>query len=288
MDIMTMPVTWKNLAKVSKQEKEELGQILELKADDENLAKYIHLGLAKMISRSLPLILAKTFPNPGEAPAVPHLRLELWTDGVEVCATGAKNDLWPIVVSVLAVGSHFEGPHRIVPPAVCKPIVVGYYLGGHKPSHGNALLRNVVDELKVLDPRTRPMSDRPHTKVTKFSCSANFTVSVTRFIADTLARSLFKNIYGHMSHYFCEKCEATPQKLPNTSVKVWPITALELREDALFESYARHAKKVGGDSYSSIFVSYQCFPGHRINTKNGILCVNPIIVMFLCVSTFSR
>jgi hypothetical protein len=241
MDLDTMQVTWKNLAKVSKKEKEDIGEILELTADDERTAKYIHLGLARMISRVLPLLLEKTFPN-GDKPTAPHLRLEMWTDGCEPSRTGAQNELWPIVVCVIAIGSVYDGPHRAVPVNASKPIMVAYFLGGSKPYHGNVLLRNVVDELLVLDPRPRPMSERPKTATTQFAFTANFTATLSRFIADTPARSLFKNVYGHSSTFFCEKCDVGFERVGG--VKFWNITDLNLREDHLFETYERHTRPV--------------------------------------------
>jgi hypothetical protein len=51
MDVMDMPNTWKTLAKISEEDKETLGVIRVLPAE-RGLARYVHLGLANMLSMS--------------------------------------------------------------------------------------------------------------------------------------------------------------------------------------------------------------------------------------------
>jgi hypothetical protein len=248
MDIMTMRTTWSSITPFTKEERDTFGPIRSMIDPDNNKkSQYVHLGLARMITFMLPKIMAWTFQGV-EPPSKPHLQLEFWTDGVDLKTTGEMNSLWPVVVSVVAIGSTYQDTHRKVPAAACKPIMVSYFLSGHKPNHPNTLLQDVVDELKVLDPRDRPASDRPINEVTEYTKTVSFTASMIRFIADTPARALVKVIYGHNSVNFCEKCTAQ-SKYVSRKIRLYPIVGLTKRLDSKFLDYPRHVKRVSIEMY---------------------------------------
>jgi hypothetical protein len=187
----------------------------------------------------------------------------MWTDGVDFAKTGTMRHCWPIAISVIAVGSHYQGKHVLVPPEVCKPIMVGLYLGSTgKPENGNILLRQTVDELKVLDPRPRPEEHRVKNESTKAAHAANFTVSLARFLADTPARAVAKNIYGHNSLQLCEKCTVEGKRFPGMGTAAFQVQNLNLRTDDQFEEYLSHVREVG--EYYIFCTSIGCGVQYRL------------------------
>jgi hypothetical protein len=246
-DLVEMNTTWEALAKFSKKEREAMSQVQSVPVVVPfKIGQYVHLGLATMLGTFLDRIVDRTFRGLPKPSSKPHIQLEMWTDGVDLARTGRMRHCWPIAVSVVAVGDNYEGNHVLVPPEMSKPIMVGFYLGSTgKPENGNVLLRQTVDELKVLDPRCRPARDRPGvTPTTAAAHFAKFTASLVRFVADTPARSLAKNVFGHTSSYFCEKCCVMGRKYKGIGIASFQVQDLPLRKDSEFETYTTHLREV--------------------------------------------
>lgn len=242
-DLEDIPRTWTTIAKPVTVEDKELKNlpILEFKSSSGKFAKFVHFGLVRTLKKHLPHILKQTFPQ-GDCPPVPHLKIEMWTDGADLCNYGIENNLWPVAITVVAIGStsNYSGPHRFVPPSARKVLFVSLYLGSHKPSVPEPIFREVVEELKTLDPR--PRSDRP-----AVSAGRPFTVTLIRFLADHPARCFAKNVKGIQSAEMCEKCVNKSKRFVGVSKHsqvIWTIDDLELRTDEKFLQYVDHMKEV--------------------------------------------
>jgi hypothetical protein len=243
-DVEDMPRTWKTLTKpTTDDELEFLVRPIHVFSHGGKQAKLVHFGLIRTLRKHLPYIINATFPNPATRPKVPHLRLELWTDGVELCNYGSENDLWPVALTVVSIGSQHDGEHVYVPPWARKVLMLSLYLGSHKPSQPAPVFREIVDELKLLDPRERG-PDRPF-HLGNHNVREEFTASLIRFVADHPARCFVKNIKGCQSHGMCEKCTNNGERVHHVSgMVIWQVTELELRTDELFLTYPNHTKKV--------------------------------------------
>jgi hypothetical protein len=242
-DVSEMPRTWKTLTKPTTEDDFEfLQRPIQVFTYPGKKAKVIHFGLIRTLRKHLPYIMKATFPK-GNGPKIPHLRIELWTDGVELCNYGSENDLWPIAMTVVSIGAQHDGEHVFVPPWARKVLMLSLYLGSHKPSQPAPIFREVVDELKLLDPRER-FDDRP-TYLGNLNVREEFTASIIRFVADHPARCFVKNILGCQSHSLCEKCTNFGERVHLISgMVIWQVTGLNLRTDELFLTYPRHTKQV--------------------------------------------
>lgn len=241
-DLNTMNISWKTLAKP----KSKADQAFQSKVKTFNLkrkqAKFVNFGLINTLRKHLPFIMKATFPDKRRAPEIPHLRIEMNFDGVELGETGRTKDLWPLCITVVAIGAHHDGDHVFVPPWARKVLIIAMFLGSAKPKHPEMILRHAVEDLKLLDPR--PRSDRDLDEL-EFDIRTIFTVTLIRFLADAPARALAKYIKGHASSFHCEKCNHRALLIHKlTKLCIWKVSELDLRCDAEFLQYENHVKKV--------------------------------------------
>lgn len=241
-DVDRMNITWSSLAKLDKRLKDKMKKKIKPLSNQRGKSDYVHIGLARTIDVMLPGLLKRTFPN-GNVPDKPHVQIEMWTDGIDLFHSGIKKQLWPVCVRPLAIGYSHDSVHVPVPPHASRPNLVTFYLGCSKPTEANVIIRDVVDELLVLDPRTTKDEKPKPTSVTEEAWKAKFTVSLRRGNADSPARCLIKNIYGHVSACFCEKCVV--EYLPvEGQTRIYPTYVGELRTKERFLEYPKHVKKV--------------------------------------------
>ena len=242
-DAISMRKSWKTIAK-PRTDKElayyDSISPIETFVNDGKTASFCNFGLMNVLRRHLPFLVKATFPN-GGAPPAPHLRVEMWTDGVELCRTGIENNLWPVAITVVSIGATHDGMHVFVPPWARKVLTIALFLGSNKPAHPEVLLRHAVKDLKLLDPRER--SDRPDVEESE-AAREIMTVTLIRFLADCPARCLAKFIMGHTSTFLCEKCVLRGHNVGTSAMCIWQVQRLDLRVDDLFLTYENHAKKV--------------------------------------------
>lgn len=206
------------------------------------LARYVDFGLIKRIKTILATVLEVTFPDAVDRPKRPHLLLELWTDGLAPFDSGVENCVWPNCITIIGIGEAGSDHFRYVPARARKPLTIGMLLSGHKPYHSELLLRQVVDELILLDPC--PRDDRD--EVLAAMIHDLFTARLTRLLADTIARAIAKQIPGTGHTFFCEQCLCQSYTLETTGriIFVFQVEKMVMREDARFLEYPDHALRV--------------------------------------------
>lgn len=208
----------------------------------QTVARYVDFGLIRRIKKVLDVVLDVTFPD-GDRPDVPQLMLELWTDGLQPFNSGVENNVWPNCVTILAIGETGTNEFRFVPPRARKPITIGMYFGGRKPYHPELLLREIVNELILLDPCERQDRDN----VLAAMIQRDFTARLSRLLADTLARAIAKHIPSHGSTFFCEQCCCQSYKITSKTgriIYVFEVAMMTMRTDDKFLEYEEHGMRV--------------------------------------------
>ncbi len=259
MDLHTVPVTFRNRAKLPKQKKSStLTGTYEV-----NNGKYHHFGLFEQVKKHFSRVVQATFPDESSRPKAPTICIDAWTDGTSVAETGSKIHVYPVAIHFIAIGVWDEDvfcrKFVSVPDKLSfMPLPVGVFVGTGEPEHPEVILRRFVYELIMLDPRER--DDRQlfqHSEaigsVWKKRRETMFTINLLWFLADTPARRLCKHTraWNLASDGGCEACTAVGIKFNNrmaTSRYEMSEAGLELRIDSKFLSYTSHLNTVSAIS----------------------------------------
>jgi hypothetical protein len=264
-DLSQVPVTFRHRDRL---DNEDLASLAKAIVDvEDGQAEFVHIGLHRQLKKHLERVLDATFPAGGARPAVPCLAIDAWTDGTELKKTGPKTQCWPVAVRFIAVGVWHDDPafQKFVPvpdEVAFKPLTTSVYLGSHKPKNGETLLRDLVNELKWLDPRHRPERSDVSAEglLWKQRRSADFTVTLRWFIADTLARHVVKNVgsFSRGGDGGCEWCLSVGTKHHRKQSTCRPDikeTPALLRRDDLYLDYKSHLN-VSMTGFFSIYLFF--------------------------------
>lgn len=258
-DVDRMNTTWSSLAKLQPALKKKMRQKIKPVKNQRGASNYLHMGLARNLGVMLPGLLKRTFGvKVDEQPERPHVSVSIATDGVELFRCGIKKHLWPVCFTALEIGHDHLGPQVKIPPNARSPMMATFFLGSSKPTDASVLLRDIVDELLVLDPRTSRDEKPAPTEVTREAWAARFTVTWKWGIGDCPARVLMKNVYGHSSTGFCEKCDAMMTTIVG-SLRFYPPFVGKLRSWMDFDQNdydESHIKTVSSQTRIPLVHSY--------------------------------
>jgi hypothetical protein len=240
-DIYDMPKTWPGLTKLYSAKLNQEAPVITVKDGNNKVVReYINLGFAKQISTRKIDVVDATYDGEDRKlkPKCPHFYVEAWTDGVALKNTGNLNALWPVSCTIIAVGEHYEAPHRYVPQWAARPFDVAHYLGEIKPQKASDVIGDLVEELYSLDPRLPENAERIN--------ECGFSVTLLKFQGDLPAQAMVKCVRGHTSAEPCFKCRVVGKCVPNTSygTMIFQIHNLLPRYDEFFLAYTNHQDTV--------------------------------------------
>jgi hypothetical protein len=239
-DIATMPREWKTMTKLNTTALNKMAPVKKVKDSNGSVVvEYINFGLRKQIAKRLAVVKTACYNYPAEnLPRIPHLLIELWTDGVSLSNSGRLNALWPVDCRIIAIGEDYRSEHRYVPRKAALPFSVGNYLAEQKPDSGKVILADIVQEVEGLDPRMSKNEERIR--------QAGFSVSLRQFAGDLPALAMVKCVQGHTSGRPCFKCRVKGHKFADVKkgIQIFKIQDLAYRQDEHFLDYYEHAISV--------------------------------------------
>jgi hypothetical protein len=192
--------------------------------DEEKKCFYVHLGLKTGLQFGLRGLCKNDI-------AGGNVKVWLYIDGVAMYDSSEMPcDMWPLVLRIANV-----------PGLEMEPIVVGIYMGSHKPT-SQELLNHFCEELEELsnngffinedDEGDEEGGVQPEVGTEKVFLTLDLV------IADAPARAMLKIILGHGGFFGCERCEQKGMKVAGTTV--WalrkPRDKAEARTDASFRT----------------------------------------------------
>jgi hypothetical protein len=256
MDLHNVPESFRHRAKLPKRRRSQHALIGTTEAEN---GQYYHFGLYAQVKKQLERVMEATFPDGAPRPPVPCIGIDAWTDGTSAAETGEKIHVYPVAMRFIQIGVWDEDPSRRkfvpVPEKLAfMPLAVGVFVGSGEPQHPEVILRKLVYELIMLDPRPREDREQHQSSVETGRLwegrrMTQFTVNLLWFIADTLARRLVKNTraWNAGGDAGCEACTSPGVKFNQrtaTSRYDMTETGLELRCDERFHLYTSHRGRV--------------------------------------------